>query len=303
MLHLNLNNLEELKEMHFKAVLSHFNTQSSDVMDMVYADVIALPGFENYPRATRTGTEWLRDFILAPPTTLNIWVRTCPSLLKFTFFKKIYTTRFANGDRNYVDTSESYNAIALHKAMNIRVCPYCDDQYLYVVTKDGHERRTSEFDHFYPKADNEFPALAMCFYNLILSCKTCNSLKSTGRLGISPYEPDIESQSVFSHDIEVGVNMESVRLEDFELTLSACKGMTQNNTTLCLNDRYNEHKKEALDILTNAQMFDEEKIAEIARMFPQTDIPTLKERLMGPSYERNRLQVIHMKLKKDLIGQ
>lgn len=63
--------------------------------------------------------------------------------------------------------------------MNLKVCPYCEHEFLDVVevTQGTQTKRTMEFDHFYPKGSDEYPALAMCFtiwyqvVNLVISSK------------------------------------------------------------------------------------------------------------------------------------
>jgi hypothetical protein len=60
-----------------------------------------------------------------------------------------------------------------------------------------------QFDHWFPK--NEFPLFGLSFYNLIPSCATCNTIKSTTKLNLDqhlhPYEDELISSSyVFSYE-------------------------------------------------------------------------------------------------------
>lgn len=59
-----------------------------------------------------------------------------------------------------------------------------------------------QFDHWFPKQD--FPMLALSFYNLVPSCATCNTIKSTDNLNLSnhlhPYiDHNIASSYSFSY--------------------------------------------------------------------------------------------------------
>ena len=60
--------------------------------------------------------------------------------------------------------------------IGIEVCPYCGRNYVYSVdhpTKSNPNTKVkTELDHFLPKS--EYPYLAINYYNLVPSCKTCN---------------------------------------------------------------------------------------------------------------------------------
>jgi len=78
-------------------------------------------------------------------------------------------------------------------AMDIRSCPYCNRQYTFsLVDVAGKKKGRPELDHFLPKSRN--PLLALTFYNLVPSCKGCNSTSLKGNTDtsyekhLSPYE-------------------------------------------------------------------------------------------------------------------
>lgn len=79
----------------------------------------------------------------------------------------------ANVNNWIIDTSE------------VRICPYCNLAYTF-----NRETKTmGQLDHFYPKS--EFPEFALCYYNLIPSCSTCNRIKGKNAdISISPYEDE-----------------------------------------------------------------------------------------------------------------
>jgi hypothetical protein len=77
--------------------------------------------------------------------------------------------------------------------LDIRSCPYCNRQYTFSLVNDmGKKLGRPELDHFLPKSIN--PLLALSFYNLIPSCKGCNSSSLKGSTDtaydrhLSPYE-------------------------------------------------------------------------------------------------------------------
>lgn len=69
-----------------------------------------------------------------------------------------------------------YDAYDLAENLNIRVCVYCNRIYTLTIqigtSPDDHVTRP-EFDHFF--SQEKYPLLALSFFNLIPSCKTCNS--------------------------------------------------------------------------------------------------------------------------------
>jgi 5-methylcytosine-specific restriction endonuclease McrA len=76
-----------------------------------------------------------------------------------------------------VRSTKRYSAYSLARDLAVRVCPYCNRQYTFTVCRQGGKGITRpEYDHFFPQ--DRYPLLRLSFYNLIPSCKICNSLKS-----------------------------------------------------------------------------------------------------------------------------
>ena len=65
----------------------------------------------------------------------------------------------------------------------VKICPYCNLAYTF----NRRNKTMAQLDHFYPKSD--YPEFAICYYNLIPCCPSCNRIKSkySGTL-VSPYE-------------------------------------------------------------------------------------------------------------------
>ena len=64
----------------------------------------------------------------------------------------------------------------LAKKLNIRTCLYCNRNYTLTVIKGirtTDKITRPEFDHYFDKGEN--PLLSLSIYNIIPSCKTCNS--------------------------------------------------------------------------------------------------------------------------------
>ena len=303
MLRFQFDNIEELKELHYEAVEDYVKSLSEDVQNQLYANIIQLFGFENFTtNRDSTKYSWLKQFILADLPTLRNWVETQPQKLLFKDFYTLYVTKFSNGAKHFVDSAATYNAYALIKKMNIQVCPYCDDEYIDVVSSNGREKRTSEFDHFFPKGQTNYPALAMCFYNLVLSGGDCNGVKLEQSLGVSPYDEEVEKMTFLYPDLEVGVNMDSIEPEQCKVLLHAKKGMVVNEKVLGLKERYANRYQEAYVLLRRKQHNNDSKIEELVRMGVYLSRQEALDDLFGPSYQKGKFQIIHQKMKKDLVG-
>lgn len=266
MIHLDFPNIDDLKNLHYKAVESYVYEVMDEAFRVeLYGKIRQLfPDLNSkYNPGDRT---WLERFILADVDTLELWASSFRSLLKFKEFLELYKSRFATTDK-YVDKAESYNAYTLIKEMDLHVCPYCEDEYFDVLDTAKGERRTNDYDHFYPKGEkNEFPALAMCFFNLVPSCKVCNFIMKTTSVAANPYHPDIESWSTFESNVPIGSNYESLPLSAFTVTLK-CRGrMVSNESVLAINQRYNNRNKEIHDILINFDLYSDAKISELKRI-------------------------------------
>ncbi|WP_232231475.1 HNH endonuclease domain-containing protein [Paenibacillus sp. HW567] len=84
----------------------------------------------------------------------------------------------------------------------IRVCPYCNRQYITPILSDNGKMR-ADIDHFLPKCD--YPYFSMSLYNLVPVCKSCNqALKGDRKFtfaNISPYEEHIGEHFRFEADV------------------------------------------------------------------------------------------------------
>ena len=108
------------------------------------------------------------------------------------FYNSIITFQF------FLDIYEKYSKVNGQNLINIKkvkVCPYCNKEEI----QNGNSHRTSEFDHFVPKAvDDKYPIFALCYYNLIPSCKNCNHIKNKRDLNIiNPYNKSLKNDTFF----------------------------------------------------------------------------------------------------------
>lgn len=307
MIRLSFLNTEDLKRIHFEAVKSYVkNTMRMEWRKDFYSRVIALSGFEAYNKGYDEGRDtfdWLQQFLLADCDTLAYWVANQADKLKFDYMRRLYLNHFSKSSTVYVDKDGTYNAYTLFEAMNIKVCPYCEHEFLDIV-KVGHglqTKRTIEFDHFYPKGDKEYPGLAMCFFNLIPSCKPCNQLKMTNPVAANPYCNDIEKLTNLYPDIPIGVNIDDLSEEDCKVKINPIGAMVVNESTLALEQRYDSQTATAYKLLKSKQDFNDDKLIELERLgFGNAE--QMRRDIFGKPLSEARGKELHTKMKYDLIG-
>lgn len=259
------NRLPAAERAHADAVISYVSGRDRAYRQQLFADVTqAMPCNKIFEEAAACGDwEWLRNFILLDVEGLR-GLSTQPENLQFDQFKKIYEQRFSNGADKYVDRESSYNSFAFVANLDVRVCPYCDKVYLEVFERGERQQKMLEIDHFFPKS--AYPALAMCFYNLVPSGHGCNRLKLDGEIGKSPYEGDIESHTRLGVDLPVGVNMENVAVDECEIKFHPHEDMRHNVEALALEERYKDQRETARHLLKMKQQYSDTKMEEMVRL-------------------------------------
>lgn len=298
MVHLEFANIEDCKAAHYRAIEDYVVSRPNEEINSLYQNITRVIGGLDAIRPDNYG--WLKRFILADVETLEKWAVSKEKLLQFVFFKALYSKRFSTNDK-YVDSAKTYNAYTLLKKMDIKVCPYCEDEYFDILHPTQGLRRTSEFDHFYP--EGKYPGLAMCFYNLIPSGKCCNQLMNKYPVHANPYHPNIENWSLFESNIPFGANLESLSLDNYSITLRVTDRMVQNNKTLALEEHYNNRKEVIRKFLMAAREYESEKVEELIRIGISDEwIQNQKKLALGEPYPQERGKELHQKLRHDLTG-
>lgn len=295
--------LPQVEEAHVQAVRAYIETKNEVYQrDLFQAVTAVIPVGLDFAAFRKTEDwSWLKRFLLADVPTLRKLTEEKEGLLKFEQFKKLYQNRFCNGSSKYVDDAAKYNAYTLIKNLGVQVCPYCDEEYLDLLEqKDAPSGRTLELDHFFPK--NRFPALAMCFYNLIPSGQACNGIKWEQPLGMSPFERGIEDCTWLSPDLPIGKMMEDVSVEECEIHFHAKGGMIQNVSALWLEQRYLRHKDKAHRYLLLKQNYGVEKLEEMVHMGFFPSVEQAREILYEETASGEKHQLLQ-KLKHDILDR
>ena len=154
-------------------------------------------------------------------------------------------------------------------------------------------------DHFFPKS--KYPALAMCFYNLVPCGQVCNGLKMENELGSNPYELNIEMLTFIYPDLPIGIALNQIDPSVCVPKFHPRKGMIKNVDLLTLEQRYSRHAQLAHRLLLNLQLYSSEKIDELVRMGYGSREHIIST-VFGPQDATEKQRSLHQKMIRDMTG-
>jgi len=177
-------------------------------------------------------------------------------------FNRVLYNIFIN---NLYEKTNRFNKTKFIQKINIDTCPYCNRNYIYVLSKKGKVK--PEIDHFLPKS--KYPYFGISFFNLIPSCQTCNGKAAKGELDpydenmISPYEiehNDFEfSYKLISIDVLSPLNGKS----GVSVSINKNAKIDGNNKVFKLSKLYSKHDDHALELIIKSKV----KYGEKARNY------------------------------------
>lgn len=190
-----------------------------------------------------------------------------------------------NGYNKFIESSSknTYNAYSFVKNLNIKVCPYCNRNYITVIEKDTrvnkeNQKRRPDIEHFYPKS--LYPYLAMSFYNLLPACDICNKLKSSfdsyTEGAKSPYEIKnddfifnyrVNNADFINIEINACKNKTQTNLNDNSIEISFDDKIQANIDMLGLDKAYEVHKDEVKKIISKTICYNEVYGEKLAKNF------------------------------------
>ena len=152
----------------------------------------------------------------------------------------------------------------LLKSVGAYVCPYCNRNY--IITDDNVN--TTQLDHFYSK--NNYPILAISFYNLVPCCPSCNRLKGEIEFDYYPYDPAFKKVDAvkFSYtvtDADYLHHKDSIVVE----ANPTDERFRNQIEKLSLSGLYRYHNDIVFDIIRKANVFNETYISSLASEFTQ----------------------------------
>lgn len=157
-------------------------------------------------------------------------------------------------------------------AVNTRTCLYCNREYIINYNDSSKLKTTAELDHFYPRS--LYPFLSISFFNLIPSCKTCNSKfkgdKDTFKEEILyPYKENLNENMDFKLKID---NVDFINEKSkFDLYIEAKNDKAKETKELFkLEILYQEHKDIVLELIQKAEIYNDSYIDELMQNYEGT---------------------------------
>ncbi|MGB5919555.1 hypothetical protein [Arcobacter sp.] len=176
-------------------------------------------------------------------------------LLFYIFVEHGYMKYFTNG-KNFAN----YSAYTFVENLNIKTCPYCNRNYIFVVKKG---KLRPEIDHFYPKT--VYPYLAVNYFNLIPSCQTCNKTKSDkfNPNWINPYDVEkVDYKLTYKPKSINFTEVENLKY-DFDSFDIDFISVNENIKTFKLKELYKQHKDIVLELLIKKAYYPKSYIEEL----------------------------------------
>lgn len=193
-------------------------------------------------------------FVLASPEKLKSWIVFKKHKGKYiksfiSLMSKLYEEFF----QAKIKTDKTIGYWLVEK-LNIRVCPYCNRNYIFTVSRSESPKVRATFDHYLPK--KKFPMFALCFYNLIPSCPVCNKLKGERLISFNPYQEAFPADQKFI--LSNGKSDLSWVHPSSELKVSLSNSDDNlNKSQFLLEELYQQHDDIAKDIVMKAQAYND----------------------------------------------
>lgn len=167
-------------------------------------------------------------------------------------------------------------------SLNVRVCPYCNKQYIEpIYTNKGKMR--GDMDHFYSK--EIYPLFSISIYNLVPVCKFCNSsFKGTKNFelkDIHPYRESIDESFRFKFHLQG----DSIRVHTEKNldTKANTKGFDRYNDYFKYKDQYQYHESLVREFIMKTRMYTDDVIEGLRDRFNIYNLSNkqIKEQIYG----------------------
>ncbi len=257
-------NLSAIAQNHYQAIANYLPNKKLSKINGTVSKVFG----ESYD---------LEKIILANPSELK-QLAVAENKGKVIFSESYYS--YLSGDYFYSQPNQFYRGSAIIESLGIRVCPYCNRNFIYNLNK---KRATYQLDHFYPQTD--FPFLALSFYNLIPSCVTCNGLlqKNDREIKVNPYDSDFPFDKlrfelkILKPDFYYKQDSFDIAFDLSQLNATQKADFETNMEVFSLALHYNTHKSYVLKLIQQNITYSKAYIQELANHFVGTIFENAQE--------------------------
>jgi len=157
--------------------------------------------------------------------------------------------------------------------VNLKVCPYCNRNYIFNFKKKNEKEATAQLDHFIDKGT--YPYLSLCLYNLVPSCGTCNQRKSKkdvlDKPIYNPYSDNIHNHIKFSaNEILASDELDFFDEKRINITIepkTADSKIDEHLETFNIKGLYNNHKDIVAELYQKSIIYSDGYIDELIESF------------------------------------
>jgi hypothetical protein len=205
----------------------------------------------------------------------------------------------------FLDEKRIWSPYLLALASDIKVCPYCNRQYVTpIMTSSGKLR--GDIDHFFAK--RYYPLLSLSLYNMIPSCLSCNRvLKSDEQLdynALHPYRDDIDEHFKFTL-VSFSNGEKEITTEKTKKAIKENSLIDDHLTMFKIEELYSYHMNHVDEIIKTREMYNETYINFLYRRFNKlfSSRVELEEHIIGYTKTENFNNETLSKFRKDIIDQ
>lgn len=205
-----------------------------------------------------------------------------------------------------------WGAYAYVLSLKVKVCPYCNRNYVTPLYSEKGKMR-ADLDHFFAK--NRYPYLSISLFNLVPSCKYCNSsLKGKKEFtyldNFHPFD-NIEADDLYRmtytpKDISCCWGEESFDIEiEYNYANENWKKIKGNNDIFRIEEIYQYHKDIVVNLIKKKYIYDDAYIEYLWKSYP--DLFSSREEVVDfliASYDISEVENAPLgRLLKDLIEE
>ena len=240
-------------------------------------------------------TEWENAFLPLPSEYESLIQDALLELFGYDHFRRLI---LGSKDQSKVFSyaeSAKWSPYTLCYLLGLRVCPYCNRQYITpIITKT--KRLRADLDHFWPQS--KYPIFSMSLYNLIPSCKFCNSSlkheKDPGKDALHPYHDDYDDHFSFGIDGNDFAHPQ-IKIDKYDDEIEEIL------TMFCIEDQYKYHSNIARNFYIKRQFYQPELIRALLKDKSYEDAQEILSIIVD--YPMNKEKITEEalgKLKRDL---
>lgn len=185
--------------------------------------------------------------------------------------------KFDTDRKIFIDMYEKFRSSVSSKnfieKVNLKVCPYCNRNYIFNFKKKNKHEATAQLDHFIDKG--KYPYFALCLYNLVPSCGICNQRKSAKDILdkpiYNPYSDNIHNHIKFSaSEISPSDKLDFFDEKRINITIEAKTEDSKINEhlkTFNIEELYNNHKDIIAELYHKRVIYSDGYIDELIETF------------------------------------